>query len=354
VRVAIVGTELCALDRRGGGLEHVVLRWADALATEHEVVLVSFAPGGSPPTGTVAVERPADLAAVLGRIGPDLVSLHNRPQWGRLCPPRSTVAVTFHNYPGAWKVRARQWAATRAAAPRFALSAVSSALAAAAAGALAVPRPGVALTPPSIDPVFCDPAFCDPAFLGPPPRGAAAPVVLSPNRLLRKKGVLDLLAVARRPALADVRFAFADLLSPWLAPTAEHRALRAAIARVPNAYLFAPATSPADLAAWYTDSAVVACPAREPEGLGLVPLEAQACLAPVVTTDLGGLREATFAPNPCIPAGNLDVLAEALLHAISTDAQRALRDDARREVLARHSPQTAGAQFLRWVAGAVP
>src|SRR5579864_2184595 len=29
VRVAIVGTELCALDRRGGGLEHVVLRWAD-------------------------------------------------------------------------------------------------------------------------------------------------------------------------------------------------------------------------------------------------------------------------------------------------------------------------------------
>jgi glycosyltransferase involved in cell wall biosynthesis len=202
------------------------------------------------------------------------------------------------------------------------------------------------VTPPSVDP----------AFLSPPVR-APRPVVLSPNRLLRKKGVLDLLAVARWPGLRDVGFAFADVVSPWPAPTAEHRALRAAIARVPNACLFAPVSSAAELAARYATSGVVACAAREPEGLGLVPLEAQACRAPVVTTDLGGLREATFPPNRCIPPGDRDALAAALLDALSTESQQSTvtqRDVTRRAVLARHSPLASGRAFLRWVAEAVP
>jgi glycosyltransferase involved in cell wall biosynthesis len=341
VRVAIVGTELCALDQRGGGLERVVLRWAEALATAgHEVLRLSFAPAGPPLGDVITVERPSDLAHALRRAAPDLVSLHNRPQWGRLCPPGARVAVTFHNFPRAWRVRAGSWAGVRAAAPACRFSAVSGALAAAAADALGGPCEGVAVTPPSIDP----------AFVCPPPR-APARVVLSPNRLLRKKGVLDLLAVARRPGLRDVEFAFADLLSPWPAPTAEHRALRAAVARVRNASLFAPAATPADLAARYATAGVVACPAREPEGLGLVPLEAQACGAPVVTTDVGGLREATFPPNRCIPPGDRDALMVALIDALSTSAPQA---DARRSVLAQHSPNAAGATFLRWVAEAVP
>jgi len=345
VRVAIVGTELCALDEAGGGLEHVVLRWADALVGEHDVVLVSCAPGGRPPGGggdVVVLERPSDLAPALRRLAPDLVSLHNRPQWGRLCPPGSAVAVTFHNFPPAWKVTARSWDATRAfaAGPRMALSAVSPTLAGAAAAALGVPAARVAVVPPSIDPAFVD---------APPraPRG----VVLSPNRLLRKKGVLDLLAVASRPRLRDVEFAFADLLSPWLAPTAEHRSLRAAIGRVRNARLFAPATTAAELAERYATSGVVACAAREPEGLGLVPLEAQACRAPVVTTDAGGLRDATFPPNRCIPPRDLDALEAALVHALQHPSDG---EAARRAVLAQYAPNAAGARFLRWVVGAVP
>lgn len=339
--MAIVGTELCALDERGGGLERAVLRWASALgAAGHEVVRVSYAPGPRPRGDVAVVERPSDLRRVLRGLAPDVVSLHNRPQWARSCPAGARVHVTFHNYLRAWKVRARAWPSVRAAAPGLALSAVSRALAGAAAQALGVPVDHVALTPPSIDEAF----VC-------PPARAPSPVVLSPNRLLRKKGVLDLLAVARCAELRDVEFAFADLLSPWLAPTAEHRALRAAVARVPNARLFAPAASAAELAARYATSGVVACPAREPEGLGLVPLEAQACGAPVVTTDVGGLREATFAPNRCIPPGDRDALASALIHALSTDGPQA---DARRAVLAQHSPNAAGAVFLRWVAEAVP
>jgi glycosyltransferase involved in cell wall biosynthesis len=345
VRVAIVGTELCALDEAGGGLEHVVLRWGEALSAEHDVVIVSYAPGGRPPrppNDAIVLERPADLGAALRRIGPDLVSLHNRPEWARLVPPGSAAAVTFHNFPRAWKVRARSWAATRAraGAPGVVCAAVSATLAVTAASALGLPAGRVAVTPPSIDPAFIDP----------PPR-APGPVVLSPNRLLRKKGVLDLLAVAQRPVLRDVEFLFADLLSPWLAPTAEHVALRAAVARVPNAHLFAPASSARALAERYATSGVVACPAREPEGLGLVPLEAQACRAPVVTTDAGGLRDATFPPNRCIPPSDLDALAEALVRALraSDDGERA-----RRAVIDQHSPNAAGAHFLRWVAEAVP
>jgi glycosyltransferase involved in cell wall biosynthesis len=347
VRIAIVGTDLCALDRRGGGLEQVVLRWAGAVAADHDVVLVSHAPAERPldvsgvDGEVVVVGRTAELGSVLRRLDPDVVSLHNRPHWVRHCPDRSAVAVTFHNYPQAWRVPARSWPATRVAAGgRLALSAVSNALAAAAAATLGVAPDRVAVTPPAIDPAFLD-----------PPPGATRPrVVLSPNRLLRKKGVLDLLAVARRRSFRDVEFAFADLISPWLLPTAEHRALRAAIARVPNATLFAPAATPAALASRYVASGVVACAVREPEGLGLVALEAQACRAPLVTTDLGGLREATFSPNRCIPPHDLDALDGALAAALSVPSDD---EGPRRCVLARHTPSVAGVLFLRWVAETV-
>ena len=349
VRIAIVGTDVCALDRRGGGLEHVVLRWAAHVADTHEVVLVSFTPGGRPldlaPCGpeAVPVHRVADLGPALRRIAPDVVSLHNRPHWWRHCPQRARVAVTFHNFAPAWKVPASAWPALVDDADRLQLAAVSGALAAEVAARLAVPVSRVAVTPPSIDPAFLDPPAANLA--------SRPPVVLSPNRLLRKKGVRDLLAVARRPVFAGVEFVFVDLISPWLTPTAEHRALRAAVRAAPNATLVPPAAAPAELARWYASCGVVACAVREPEGLGLVALEAQACAAPLVTTDLGGLCEATFPPNRCIPPKSLPTLADALAEALATDRSRA---DARRRVLERHSPTAAGGVFLRWVAEAVP
>jgi len=368
------------VDQQGGGLEQVLRRWARALAVRHEIVVVSYRLGPQPspsdePFETVGVDRPADLASVLGALAPDAVSLHNRPQWISQCPRGSVTGVTFHNYPIAWKVAARQAAGTRrVAAHEVALSAVSGALAGAAAGWLAAPAGSVAVTPPSIDPAYLTPRPWHPKR-----------VVLSPNRLLRKKGVLDLLEVAGRCEFRDVTFAVADLISPWRHPTGEHLALRAAVRAVPNAELFAPTTDASELAERYVESAAVTCPVREPEGLGLVALEAQACGVPLVTTDLGGLREATFWPNACVAPGDLDALAAALYAAVDPDQGGAAAttggatpgatdptaqdpaapiDPARSDpssgpghssprdaVLARHSPEASASAFERWLLG---
>ncbi|GAC1315476.1 MAG: hypothetical protein NVSMB12_11170 [Acidimicrobiales bacterium] len=333
MRIAIVGTELCAVDARGGGLEQVLLRWAAYLGARHEVVVVSH---GSPsaPDGvdTVAVTNPADLPATLRRIAPDVVSLHNRPQWWELVPHPARATVTFHNFSTAWMVDECELGRL----DPIPASAVSSALARHAQGVLGGT---VALTPPSIDPEFLAPGAW-----------SRAPVVLSPNRLLRKKGVEDLLAVARRPEFEAMTFAFADLISPWVRPTAEHRALRRAIDAVPNAVRFPPARSAAELADRYRRCAVVACPVTEEEGLGLVALEAQACGAPLVTVDLGGLREATFAPNRCVPPHDRNALADAL----SASSTRSPDDGAgaRAAVRGRFSPEASGAVFAAWLEAA--
>jgi len=330
-------------------LERVLLRWALALSTRHEVVIVSHGLDSRPavrseePFETVAVTRPTDLVSVLAAVAPDAVSLHNRPQWVGSCPPRSLIGVTFHNYPPAWKVATRAATRTRQAARRVSLSAVGEALATASSNWLGSPEGSVVVTPPSIDPAYLIPRpWC-------PKR-----VVLSPNRLLRKKGVLDLLAVASRREFADVTFSLADLISPWRRPTSEHRALRSAVQAAPNAELFVATSNACDLAERYVQSAVVTCPVREPEGLGLVALEAQACGVPLVTTDLGGLREATFWPNACVPAGDLDALAAALRAALDHDggpSRSRAPLSPRDAVLTRHSPEASGAAFERWLLG---
>jgi glycosyltransferase involved in cell wall biosynthesis len=327
VRIAIVGTELCAVDAGGGGLEQVLRRWAVALGDRHDVVVVSHRPGGrrlrvddlSARYETRTIDHPSQLSDVRA----DVISLHNRPGWVRWCG--GDAAVTFHNYPVAWK-------SSRRTAPPAALSAVSASLARAAAERLGA---DVAVVPPSIDPTFARPPVRDPQ-----------PIVLSPNRLLRKKGVTALLEVA--PRLPDVEFRFADLLSPWVRPTREHRELRAAVAGVANASLFPPETTAAGLAARYATAGVVACVAQEPEGLGLVPLEAQACGAPVVTTDLGGLPEATFPPNRTIAAGDADRLAEALGAAL----RQAEDIRPRKAVLDRYTPEASAAAFESWLLSA--
>ena len=343
MRIAIVGTELCAVDPRGGGLEQVLRRWAMVLAERHEVSVVSHGrPAASAdPYSTIVLERTSDLRPTLAGLAPDVVCLNNRPQWVSLCPPAAAIGVVFHNYPAAWKLGPAARNDLRRPGGRAAsLGAVSRALASAAAVELGAPVESVVVLPPSIDP----------AYLAVPDR-RPEPIVLAPNRLLAKKGVRDLLDVAARAEFRGVTFSFADLISPWRRPTAEHRSLRAAVGRVGNARLFAPAAAPEELAHRYATSGVVACPVREPEGLGLVALEAQACGAPLVTTDLGGLREATFAPNACVPAGDLDALAAALLAAL--DQRGVDASGPRQHVIARHSPTASGAAFEAWLTAVV-
>jgi glycosyltransferase involved in cell wall biosynthesis len=338
VRIAIVGTELCAVDAKGGGLEQVLRRWARALAADHEIVVISHQPGGRPPVTsadepyeTVTVVDTAELGAVVRRVGAGVVSLHNRPQWAESCGSGPAVRVTFHNYPVAWRASKSELVAAR----HVRASAVSHALARAAEAELGGDL--VAVVPPSIDPIFCEP-------MSPHPQRT----VLSPNRLLRKKGVVELLEVARHPELADVTFLFADLISPWLRPTKEHFALRAAVRAQANAELFAPTNNPAALAERYRAAGVVASAVQEAEGLGLVALEAQACGSALVTTDLGGLREATFAPNVCIAAGDPDALAHALIDALE---RTTAAEEARDNVVARHAPESSARAFEGWLLG---
>ena len=336
------------MDARGGGLEQVLRRWATHLSTVHEVVMVSHRwtrPGERPlriaqsasadPYDTVPVRRTAELAEVLRSIAPDVVSLHNRPQWWVEVPSAAQVVVTFHNFSQAWKLNAADLRSVRAAAAGGALraSAVSAALADAAGAVLAAP---VAITPPSIGAAF---------FASFPRRPER--MVLSPNRLMAKKGVLELLDIARRPEFAAVQFSFADLISPWTRATQEHRSLRLAIDGVANAGRFRPAQSPDELVERYRRCAVVACVVNEPEGLGLVALEAQACGAPLVTTDLGGLREATFAPNACVAPGDPTALASALADALLRSQESC--EAPRTEVALRFTPEASGEQFRKWV-----
>ena len=69
-------------------------------------------------------------------------------------------------------------------------------------------------------------------------------------------------------------------------------------------------------------AAVVAYPSVY-EGFGLVPLEAMAAGVPVVATTAGAIPEVTGDGALLVPPGDVDALAEALLKALTDEAERA-------------------------------
>jgi glycosyltransferase involved in cell wall biosynthesis len=69
-------------------------------------------------------------------------------------------------------------------------------------------------------------------------------------------------------------------------------------------------------------AAVVAYPSVY-EGFGLVPLEAMAAGVPVVATAAGAIPEVTGNGALLVPPGDVDALAEALLKALTDEAERA-------------------------------
>jgi glycosyltransferase involved in cell wall biosynthesis len=93
--------------------------------------------------------------------------------------------------------------------------------------------------------------------------------------------------------------------------------------------------SDADLPKWYSACAVMAYPSLY-EGFGLPPLEAMACGAPVVTSNVTSLPEVIGDAGIMVEPTNTQALAGAL--------NRVLRDDALRAGM-RAKSLTRAAQF---------
>ncbi len=304
VRLALVGTDLCSV-RRAGGLERALHAWAGGLASEHDVVLVDVAPppaapGPLPPRVAYRrVDGPETLQAELGALGVDLAVLSNRPAWRA----RSTKThLVLHNYPSAWGLDGAPRAAVRRHLRHHRVSAVSAALARHTEESFGLEPGSVAVSPPPVEAVFLDQT----------PVGGAG--ILFPNRLMRKKGVELFLAVIADRRLRHVPVRVLDYTSPFLRGGDEHRAMRRLVVES-RAALLPEAASRADLARRYAEADVVVSIAIEPEGLGLVPLEAQAVGVPVVTAGPGGTREATLPPNEHVEP-TVDALVTAILSAL--------------------------------------
>ncbi|HET9091980.1 MAG TPA: glycosyltransferase, partial [Acidimicrobiales bacterium] len=87
------------------------------------------------------------------------------------------------------------------------------------------------------------------------------------------------------------------------------------------------------------------CPSIRPEGLGMVALEAEAVGAPVVTSGLGGLADATFEPNETVGDGDPDAWCDAVERALARPASVLPAMAVRRA----HGEEVAARSFLALV-----
>ena len=314
MRIVLVGTELAPVHPGAGALETLLAGWAAGLAGAHDVTVVSMTGpplrrGPAATYRTVTVDHPRGLGGVVR--GVDCVLLNNRPGWQRYVG--APTLHLFHNWPDAWGLDPGEDPAPLVAGA--AAAAVSGALASTVAAALHRPGAEVAVVTP----------FVAGALFDVVPRPEPG-LVVSPNRLMVKKGVRELAAVADHPSMQGRRVLITDYLSPWTAPTAEHLALRATVA-ASAAELIAPPAGPAAMAALYARAEVVVCPSIRPEGLGLTAVEAQAVGVPVVSSGLGGLTEASLLPDliadPADPAAFAAAITRAA--AVGPDTRSALR-----------------------------
>jgi glycosyltransferase involved in cell wall biosynthesis len=132
-----------------------------------------------------------------------------------------------------------------------------------------------------------------------------------------KKGVVEAVAVADSGLVPEVVFRFLDYISPWTSPTEEHTTLRRLIVSARNCELHPAVASRQEVAELYSRAGAVLVPSVRPEGLGLVPLEAQASTIPTVTSALGGLREANLFPELLADPRRPEDLASKVRKALS-------------------------------------
>lgn len=276
----LVGTELCPLERGAGGLENLVVGWANELSLTHDVLLASAQPTSVSELQVEVFRSPSELGEIANSQDVDCVVLNNRPQWAHFLPCPS-VGV-FHNDRPAWSTP--DFDAEDLSAVQNALSYLhrKSAVSAYLANKLKTDcHSDFAVTTP----------FVDAEFLTPLAEEKKWPVLYS-GRLLWKKGIAEVLALAADPKMATTTIAITNFLMPWGEPTAEHREIHAAVAQLPNVVLIDPPSSRKEMAAVLASAQVVIVPSQWQEPFGLVALESVAVGTPVAISGTGGLGEA--------------------------------------------------------------
>jgi len=306
----LVGTDWTPVVRGHGGLENLVVGWADELARRHDVYVASFGEreDGAPaipgePFRRITIERPHDIAAACERHAIEVVQLNNRPQWLEFTPGG---VVSFHNYSEAWSPLGDPTGTRvdmmRSVGDAAGITAVSRDLARHVANVAELDLGDVQVVAP----------FVDAEFLGLPAPRIEPPHVLFANRLIHKKGPQVLVDAKANGACPGVEFHFTDYTRPWPSATAEHETLRQRVRETPGCRLVEAPTSRAAMARQMGRAAVVVVPSIEPEPFGLTSIEAQAVGTPVVVTDVGGLPE-TLGPNVHpVPAGDPAALTAAI------------------------------------------
>jgi glycosyltransferase involved in cell wall biosynthesis len=340
VSILIAGTGLAPLSESAGALERAVLSWAEHLRDGPIGADVALVAPDDPVTGGEHVREEAL------RWRADLVICNNRPLWTEGL--EGPVLHVLHNYPDAWGVGAGDHERVRIELGRGA-AAVSPTLGHHIAAAFELPDevPALAI---EVERVFALPPEPSEALVRDPG------LVLFPQRLLEKKGVRLFLEIARQLELAgrpgsaaSYRCVVFRHLAPFPEPTPEQRALLEAIAGEPAVELLDPPDSRTEMAAWYRQAGVVVCCSTRPEGLGMVALEAQAVGAPIVTSGLGGLADATFAPNETVLGTDASEWAAAVVRAL----ERPPSDSPHREVEARYGPDAVRESVTRIVRAAL-
>lgn len=296
MKIAIIGTDLGYMDGSVGALEKLCLGWAEELRQQGVNVCLLSIPSAKRislnPKNLLHFSNLADLNSKLDSIKPDVTISNNRPMW-KLSGTFAKINI-FHNYPDAWMVPAtasnREINETLSKCHNFA---VSQALA-----------DHVNQTYTSANTKVMYP-FIDRPFIekqvSVQPKNPHKPIkVLFPNRTLEKKGLRWIIQAFEHNLNYLDRLTVVRNISPWDFQTQEHTQLLDLAASKPFVQVVEKQVSLEPLISLYLDHDVVITPSIEAEGLGLIPLEAQALGLPVVTTDLGGLKESVFPPNLAI------------------------------------------------------
>lgn len=323
MKIAIVGTELAALDETAGALEKLSVGWARQLCTLGlDISLYSHEQPVSPPPFGIKLSTFNDvsqLTEMFRRSRIDIAIFNNRPLWqaegivGRI--------NIFHNYDDAWALPRHYDEPSLVRSLKDSRNlAVSQAL----ASDITRKFPGT-----NIDVLY---PFIDDAFLTNGDWHDTSKTdherlkVLFPNRTLEKKGLRWIIDTIDNYLYTHVSLTVVHNISPWKQETAEHKELIALAKSRSYVEIEKRRKTVSELIDLYLAHDIVVTPSIKEEGFGLIPLEAQALGIPVVASNLGGLKESVVSPNRLVPVGAQLELAEAIFEvsAISEQKKRAI------------------------------